>query len=256
MELRLPIEEATRYKSLSQRARVVTEAWAERSIFCPACPSSNVARARNNTEAFDFRCSECGARYQLKASSRPITGKIFDAGYEAMMRAIRHDALPHFLVLRYDIDVVSDLLLIPSFSLSSSAIEPRKPLSPNARRAGWVGCNILTTLVPPECRIYIVESGQVMPRTIVRSQFKHVAELSNLPPSSRGWTLDVLTSLRKLGKRVFTLGDAYATEGEMARLHPQNRHVREKIRQQLQVLRDLGYLWFKERAVYEFTEHA
>jgi len=33
-------------------------------------------------------------------------------------------------------------------------------------------------------------------------------------------------------------------EGTSARLHPGNHHVREKIRQRLQVLRDLGLLEF------------
>jgi type II restriction enzyme len=30
----------------------------------------------------------------------------------------------------------------------------------------------------------------------------------------------------------------------LARLHPQNTHVRDKIRQQLQVLRELGFVSF------------
>ena len=40
----------------------------------------------------------------------------------------------------------------------------------------------------------------------------------------------------------FTTADAYAFTRELEQLHPDNRHVRDKIRQQLQVLRDLGLL--------------
>jgi len=40
----------------------------------------------------------------------------------------------------------------------------------------------------------------------------------------------------------FTNADVYAHEREFAKLHPDNRHIKEKIRQQLQVLRDLGFL--------------
>jgi type II restriction enzyme len=36
--------------------------------------------------------------------------------------------------------------------------------------------------------------------------------------------------------------DIYAFTRELEQLHPGNRHVRDKIRQQLQVLRDLGLL--------------
>ena len=39
----------------------------------------------------------------------------------------------------------------------------------------------------------------------------------------------------------------------MARLHPQNRFVRPKIRQQLQILRDLGLLEFLGRGRYRVS---
>jgi len=38
--------------------------------------------------------------------------------------------------------------------------------------------------------------------------------------------------------------DFYAHGDSLAKLHPQNAHVRDKIRQQLQLLRDLGLLTF------------
>ncbi|MHB8412748.1 MAG: hypothetical protein ACYDDI_12505 [Candidatus Acidiferrales bacterium] len=60
----------------------------------------------------------------------------------------------------------------------------------------------------------------------------------------RGWTLDVLNLVRSLHKQNFWLADAYALEPHLASLHPANRHVRDKIRQQLQVLRDLGLVGF------------
>jgi type II restriction enzyme len=58
---------------------------------------------------------------------------------------------------------------------------------------------------------------------------------------ARGWTLDVLNVVRALK---FILQDVYAFAGHLAKLHPANRHVRDKIRQQLQVLRDLGLVEF------------
>jgi type II restriction enzyme len=172
-----------------------------------------------------------------------------------MLRAIRQDRLPHFFVLRYGAELVRDLMLIPSFTLSESAIEPRRPLSATARRAGWVGCNIITSLVPPEGRIFIVESGNQASVSSVREQFEVVSNLAKMAPRSRGWTLDVLAALRNMGREAFTLKEAYELEGHLASLHPRNRNVRPKIRQQLQVLRDLGYLRFMERGVYEFIHN-
>ncbi|MBI3878438.1 MAG: Dam-replacing domain protein [Verrucomicrobia bacterium] len=62
-----------------------------------------------------------------------------------------------------------------------------------------------------------------------------------------GWTLDVLNLIRKLGKAEFTREETYAFARELERLHPDNRHIRDKIRQQLQVLRDTGLLHHLER---------
>ena len=66
----------------------------------------------------------------------------------------------------------------------------------------------------------------------------------------RGWTLDVLNLIRSLHKQTFSLADAYMLETHLAHLHPANRHVRPKIRQQLQVLRDLSLLTFLGHGQY------
>jgi type II restriction enzyme len=50
------------------------------------------------------------------------------------------------------------------------------------------------------------------------------------------------------GSNRFT--EVYAFEERLAALHPRNRHIRPKIRQQLQVLRDRGVVEFLERGRY------
>jgi type II restriction enzyme len=57
-----------------------------------------------------------------------------------------------------------------------------------------------------------------------------------------------------LGKTEFQIDDVYADEQRLQRLYPANRHVREKIRQQLQVLRDNGYLEFLSRGNYRLRQ--
>ena len=59
---------------------------------------------------------------------------------------------------------VRDLLLIPSFMFSESAVIKRPPLSSTARRAGWVGCNIALNRVPAEARIFLVRTTVCEPR--------------------------------------------------------------------------------------------
>jgi type II restriction enzyme len=66
----------------------------------------------------------------------------------------------------------------------------------------------------------------------------------------RGWTLDVLNVVRSVGKIEFKLHEVYAHSEELAKLHPENHHVDEKIRQQLQELRDMGILKFVKPGFY------
>ena len=49
---------------------------------------------------------------------------------------------------------------------------------------------------------------------------------------------------RTIGRSEFEIDDVYAFEGRLAALYPNNRNVKPKIRQQLQVLRDSGFLDF------------
>lgn len=56
--------------------------------------------------------------------------------------------------------------------------------------------------------------------------------------------------IEKLGKKEFALNDIYSFEKELSLLHPTNRHIKDKIRQQLQILRDKGYLDFVSRGAY------
>ena len=53
-----------------------------------------------------------------------------------------------------------------------------------------------------------------------------------------------------IGRPEFALTDVYAFEARLAAIYPDNRNVRPKIRQQLQVLRDHGWLEFLGRATY------
>ena len=66
---------------------------------------------------------------------------------------------------------------------------------------------------------------------------------------SRGWLADVLACVRRLDE-TFTLSDVYASESQLTELHPKNKHIRPKIRQQLQVLRDHCIVEFLGRGTY------
>jgi type II restriction enzyme len=239
------------YKNRSQIARVVTEAWAAENLFCARCEAPQLQRARTNTPAIDLGCDDCKAVYQLKSGMKWSEDRILDAAYQSMVAAIRSDRVPNLFVMQYDSDwKVLNLLLVPSFFFSESSIEKRKPLGPGARRAGWVGCNILLKSIAPEGRLRIVVDGVPRSPKEVRSDYQSVQPLASLKAELRGWTLDVLTQIHRLGKTRFSLSDVYELEPNLAKLHPNNRNVRPKIRQQLQVLRDFGLLKFLGQGEY------
>lgn len=251
MNLILPIVPSERYKSASQIARVQTEQWAASNLYCPSCESEEVKGTLANTRAIDFTCPECDHSFQLKSSRKLNEAKVVDAGYKAMMAAIRSDIRPSLFVLHYTPNQnVENLLLVPRIFLTESAIQKRKLLGEHARRAGWIGCNILLSEIPTDGKIWLIRDGKETNRSEVRKQFGRIRPLGDLDVRLRGWTLDVLKIVRRLNQKTFCLRDVYALESELARLYPGNRNVRPKIRQQLQVLRDIGLLEFSTRGHY------
>jgi hypothetical protein len=71
--------------------------------------------------------------------------------------------------------------------------------------------------------------------------------VSNLSP----WEKDVFACLEKIENDVFTLGEAYSYEIYLNSLHPNNKNVQAKIRQQLQYLRDIGLVEFVKPGLYK-----
>jgi type II restriction enzyme len=251
MNLQCRAELGLTYKAASQIARVVSEDWCSRELYCAACTSKRLSSSKVNTPAIDFVCPECDQCFQLKSFKTWNQKKIPDAAYDSMLRAIKSDRVPNLLVLQYSSDwLVKNLLLVPRVFFSESIIEKRPPLGPKARRAGWVGCNILLDRIPRDGKIPIVADGSTVTQHQVREEFSRIRKLAEVPPPVRGWTLDVLTAIRKLAKAHFSLHELYELEPYLQNIHPHNRNVRPKIRQQLQVLRDLGLIEFTSPGNY------
>ena len=251
MNLQCEVELAAGYRSASQVARILSEHWCARELYCPACDSDRLTGSKPNTPAVDFECAKCEQPFQLKSLGHWNPRKVVDAGYEAMLRSIRTDRTPNLLLLQYSNTwAVQNLLLVPRMFFTESVVEKRKPLAPKARRAGWIGCNILLSEIPLDGKIPMISGGVPIREEQVRKEFSRVKQLAELPPSLRGWTLDVLRAVRELRKPEFTLQELYAYESELKAMHPQNENVRAKMRQQLQVLRDLGFLEFSTPGNY------
>jgi len=252
VNLKCRVELGQFYRAGSQIARVVSEDWCARELYCAACSSDRLSPAKANTPAIDLVCPQCDESFQLKSMRAWGQRKIVDAGYDSMIRAIRSDIVPNLLVLQYSPDwFVRNLMLVPSVFFSKTIIEKRAPLSSTARRAGWVGCNILLDRIPPDGKLPVILEGLAASKKQNRAEYSRIRGLADVPPSVRGWALDTLSAIRRLGKFHFSLQELYALEPYLQKLHPNNRNVRPKMRQQLQVLRDLGLIRFTSPGNYE-----
>jgi type II restriction enzyme len=256
VQLKLNTKLAENYKSESQKIRILTESWVEKFVFCPNCEHLKVDQYPNNKPVADFYCENCGEDYELKSKKNSVGIKIVDGAYATMIRRLQSNDNPNFFFLNYDFKdySVKDFFVIPKHFFIPEIIERRKPLAPTARRAGWTGCNILIKRIPQTGKIFYIHNGSIEPKERVISEWKKTLFLREEKEiSARGWLLDIMRSLEKIGKCEFSLNDVYVFERELGKLHPENKHIRDKIRQQLQILRDRGYLDFIERGQYRLT---
>lgn len=240
---------AADYKSKSQKIRVLTEEWTVKNAFCPCC-GERLAHYENNRPVADFFCPACREQFEQKSKRNSLGRKITDGAYDSMIDRLSGSDNPHFFFMTYTDDAVKDLLLVPKHFFVGDMIERRKPLAPTARRAGWVGCNILLEKIPDSGKIFYVKNGVAAPEKDVLTAFQKTTFLKNASASLKGWTLDVMLCIDALKKREFTLGEIYGFEQILHAKHPDNNFIRDKIRQQLQYLRDKGYLTFKGKGLY------
>ncbi|MFR9649277.1 MAG: DpnI domain-containing protein [Rikenellaceae bacterium] len=250
MNLRFDLDIASQYKSNAQIIRVLTESWMAKNMFCPICGEVNLVQYESNRPVADFHCSRCGEQFELKSKHGVMGMRINDGAYSTMIERITSQTNPNFFFLTYTNYCVDNLMLIPNHFFTPEIIERRNPLSPSAKRAGWVGCNINIQTIPNSGKIYIVKQGEQVARDIVIENYSRSKSLLTTNLDSRGWIMDVLSCLDRVQSSSFELRDIYAFEDELRIKHPNNNHIRDKIRQQLQYLRDRGFVEFTNRGCY------
>ena len=193
----------------------------------------------------------CNQEYELKSSKLPFKHEVLDGAYSAMMRRIQSNNNPNFFLLKYSLADLSvhDFAVIPRHFFVPSIIRQRRPLAPTARRAGWIGCNISLRSIPEVGKIFLIKNGITVDKKSVLRSWRQTAFLSKSKVETRGWTVEVLLLLDRLPKR-FMLAEMYAFEAELQAKFPRNRFVRDKIRQQLQILREQGIIEFLGKGEY------
>ena len=242
---------AKNYTSESQKIRVLSEDWVAKQSYCPRCNAEPLVEFANNQPVADFYCAHCSEEYELKSKKAKLSHLINDGAYATMIERINSDNNPSFFFLTYSQEYsVNNFLIIPKHFFKPDMIIKRKPLSVTAKRAGWVGCNIDLRQVPESGKVFLVKNQQVIPRNNVTEQFQKTLFLRQQSQQTRGWTLDIWQCIDKLDAN-FSLNQVYAFADLLKLKYPENNHIKDKIRQQLQVLRDRGIIEFLGRGHYQ-----
>ncbi len=253
MDLRFNTSLANGYKSASQIARVLTEDWLARNMYCPICGEVSIRRAEANAPVKDYVCEKCKAQYELKSKkseSESFQATVADGVYKTMINRITSLDNPSFFFMHYDRYEVNNLVIVPKCFFTPLVIEKRARLANSARRAGWEGCNILMNAIPATAKIPIIRNGKILPMQNVVLQYHRVYNLQTKSVESRGWLMDTLHLVERLDD-TFTLNQMYSFVDELQMKHPDNNHIPDKIRQQLQFLRDKGIIEYVGRGVYK-----
>lgn len=252
MNLKFDLRLIEGYRSQPQKIRILTESWVGINSYCPNCGHKNLTKFDNNNPFADFYCEICNSEFELKSTLNTFRRKINDGAYSTMINKIRKAQNPNFLFLNYTAgNSVNNFFAIPKHYFIPEIIERRKPLSNLARRAGWVGCNILISNLPISSRIYLIKNEQVLNRNIVIKQWAKTSFLKNVGIKNKSWLIEIISIVDQIPNKEFTLGEVYKFENYLRSKFPNNNFIREKIRQQLQILRDKNYIEFINKGVYK-----
>jgi type II restriction enzyme len=255
MELKLSIESAKDYSSRSQQIRVITEYWVNKSIFCPNCGDS-LNNFKNNKPVADFYCTKCSEEYELKSKQGVVGKKIVNGAYYTMIARLKSNNNPNCFLLTNEKTTleVRNFIAIPKYFFIPDIIEKRKPLNLAARRAGWIGCNIVVNNIPEFGKIYYIQNGVVRDKNDVLNNWSRTEFVKSANDiETKGWMFDVLICVERIKKREFSLEDVYKFESFLQEKHPLNNNIKAKIRQQLQFLRDRNVIDFIERGKYRMS---
>ena len=105
--------------------------------------------------------------------------------------------------------------------------------------------------IPSSGRIFLIKNSEIIDRDLVIEKWKETEFLKSVNQKSRGWLIDILNCVDLIPNRNFRLEDVYKFEAELKLKYPNNHFIKDKIRQQLQVLRDKGVIEFVSRGTYK-----
>jgi type II restriction enzyme len=256
MNLKFNLKYSEGYKNKSQIVRVLSENWVLNNSYCPKCGNLQLNKFENNKPVADFYCQKCFEEFELKSQQKRQIKTINDGAYSTMIQRVESENNPNFFFLTYSKDWrVSDFLIIPKQFITKKIIIKRPPLRDSARRSGWIGCKIDISNVPDLGKVFLVKNSKIINPNYVIESFNKTLFLRKENNDSKGWLIEIMNCIDKINKKEFSLNEVYKFEDELKLKFPNNNFIKEKIRQQLQILRDKGIIEFISPGKYKKTTY-
>lgn len=201
------------YTSQSQKIRVLTEDWVGKQIYCPNCGYLDFDKYPNNREVADFFCPNCREDYELKSKKDKMGNRILDGAYDTIIERLNSENNPSFFFLNYSVNnyEVQNFIVIPKHFFTSEIIIKRNQGIPN--RPNYIMCSIDLSLIPQSGKIFFVKNRQIEPKEKVLAEWQKTLFLrEEKEVVAKGWLLDVMNCVEKLGKEEFSLDEVYFFE--------------------------------------------
>lgn len=140
------------WKSNSRIIGRAAELYSCEKIKCLRCNQINWLECVINQKSTDQICKNCGKKYQIKCKN--TFEKAYDnikkyskfttigGEYNSTLKSIT-DKIDYIIILYENVNYnILDIIHVKSDDITCKNIIPRKPLSSNAKRAGWQGCKL------------------------------------------------------------------------------------------------------------------
>lgn len=250
MHLFFDTELGKQHDKATHKIRMMSEAWLQENGYCPCCGNSPMQKFTNNQPVADLFCPNCYEQYELKSKNQKNIGNtVPDGSYRTMLERIQSDTNPNFFFLAYNKADYSihQLMLAPKHFITPEMIIPRAQGIKN--RPHYIMCSINLAPLPESGKIFLIDKSQIIQPEIVLKQWQSNLFLRYEKSKHKGWLLAVMKCIDKLPEN-FALSQLYEFENQLAIQFPENNHIKDKIRQQLQILRDRNIIEFTGRGHY------
>ena len=147
------VKQETGWKNPSRLMGEACERYVVQEIRCPRCTTTgSFVRFPTNEKFKDVYCNHCFQSFQIKKGKD--TNSLLGGDYFTTINNLKQ---VDFLVVK-----PSGTFHIPYERIKKHMVVPRKPLSENARRAGWRGCVLR---FPPDIQYEILHWKAKRPRS-------------------------------------------------------------------------------------------